>query len=113
MTLHSAAIINGHLILTRSTNIFKNERTDNNMKRIKYLTQAEVEKIAKYKIATIGSCLSPVKKIYGTITTNVYGNKYNTSEISIMTYTREFWLYWENEAKSKNVLIELYADKNI
>ena len=83
------------------------------MKRIKYLTPAEVEKKAKHKIAEIGSVFAPVKKIYGTITTNAYGKKYNTAEISIMAYTEEFWLYWEMKAKQEGAYLELYADKAI
>jgi len=82
------------------------------MKR-RYYTREEVEKIAKNKIATIGSCFAPVKKIYGTITTNSYGKKYNTSEVSIMAYTEEFWHYWEMVASQENALLELYADKAI
>lgn len=83
------------------------------MKRIKYLTQAEVEKRAKYHVATIGSSFAPTKRICGTITTNAYGNKLNTADVSIMTYTDEFWLYWERRAKRENALIEIYADRVI
>ena len=83
------------------------------MKCIKYLTQAEVEKRAKHQIASIGSCFSPVKKIYGTITTNTYGNKYTTTDVSIMAHTQDFWFYWEQRAKRENVFFELYADKAI
>mgnify|MGYP000844983567 FL=1 len=83
------------------------------MKRIKYLTQAGVEKRAKHQIASIGSCFAPVKKIYGTITTNPYGKKYNTADVSIMVYTQDFWFYWEQRAKRENVFFELYADKAI
>ena len=83
------------------------------MKRKKYLTQSEVEKIAKHKIASIGSCFAPTKKIYGTITQNAYGNKYNTTDVSIMAYTEDFWLYWENRARCENVFIELYAYRAI
>jgi rRNA processing protein Gar1 len=80
---------------------------------IKYLTQAEVNKRAKYKIAEIGSVFAPIKKVYGTITTNPYGNKYNTADVSIMAYTQDFWFYWEQRAKRENVFFELYADKAI
>jgi hypothetical protein len=83
------------------------------MKRIKYLTQAEVEKRAKYHVATIGSSLAPTKRICGTITTNAYGNKLNTVDVSIMTYTEDFWLYWERRAERENALIEIYADRAI
>ena len=80
---------------------------------IKYLTQAEVKKRPKYKIAEIGSVFAPIKKVYGTITTNVYGKKYNTTEVSIMLYTKEFWKYWEMKAKQENAYLELYADRAI
>ena len=83
------------------------------MKRIKYLTLAEVEKIAKHKIAELGSVFAPVKKIYGTITTNAYGRRYNTNEVSIMLYTKEFWKYWEMKAEQEGVYFELYADKAV
>jgi ribosomal protein L25 (general stress protein Ctc) len=83
------------------------------MKQIKYLTPAEVEKVAKHKIAEIGSVFAPIRKIHGTITTNVYGKRYNTAEVSIMLYTKEFWKYWEMKAKQENAYLELYADKAI
>ena len=83
------------------------------MKRIKYLTQADVEKRAKYFLAASGSCEAPVKKVYGTITTNAYGNKYNTADVSIMAYTEEFWFYWKQRAARENVYFELYADRKI
>lgn len=83
------------------------------MKRIKYLTQAEVEKRAIYKLATVGSCDAPVKRVYGTTTTNAYGYKYHTADVSIMVYTEEFWLYWERRAKREGVLFELYADRQL
>ena len=54
-----------------------------------------------------------VKSINGTITTNVYGKRYNTTEVSIMLYTKEFWKYWEMKAKQENAYLELYADKAI
>ncbi len=80
---------------------------------IKYLTQAEVKKRAKYKIAEIGSVFAPIKKVYGTITNNPYGQRYNTTEVSIMLYTKEFWKYWEMKAKQEGVYFELYADKAV
>ena len=83
------------------------------MKRIKYLTQAEVEKRAKHQIASIGSVFAPIKKVYGTITNNPYGKRYNTTEVSIMLYSEQFWHYWEQRAKRENVFFELYADKAI
>lgn len=83
------------------------------MGRIKYLTAEETEKRAKYKLACIGSCFAPARKVYGTITENTYGNRYNTKDVSIMTFTDEFWDYWEQRAKRENVFFELYADKNL
>jgi hypothetical protein len=80
---------------------------------IKYLTQAEVKKRAKYKIAEIGSVFAPIRKIHGTITTNVYGKRYNTTEVSIMLYSEQFWRYWEIKAKQEGVYFELYADKEV
>lgn len=80
---------------------------------IKYLTQAEVKKRAKYKIAEIGSVFAPIKKVYGTITNNSYGKRYNTTEVSIMLYSEQFWRYWETKAKQEGVYFELYADKEV
>jgi hypothetical protein len=83
------------------------------MKRIKYLTQEQVDKIATHFIAAFGSCHAPTKKICGTITQNEHGYKFNTSSVSIMLYTENFWIYWETEAKRQNAYIELYADKKL
>lgn len=83
------------------------------MKRIKYLTQAEVEERAKHKIATIGRGSSVVKKIYGTITTNPYGYRYNTQEVSMMVDGNDFTVYWNIRAKKENVTFELYADRAV
>lgn len=80
---------------------------------IKYLTQAEVKKRAKYKIAEIGSVFAPIEKVYGTITNNPYGKRYNTTEVSIMLYSEQFWHYWEIKAKQEGVYFELYADKEV
>ena len=78
---------------------------------IKYLTQAEVKKRAKYKIAEIGSVFAPIKKVYGTITNNPHGKRYNTADVSIMLYSEQFWRYWEIKAKEEGVYFELYANK--
>ena len=83
------------------------------MAKTKYLTASEVQKKAKHHIASIGSCYAPIKKIYGTLTTNQYGQRYNTQEVSIMILTENFWYYWSRIAKQENVFIELYADKPI
>ena len=83
------------------------------MKRVKYLTQAQVDKIAKHFIAASGSCSAPVKKICGTLTENEHGYKFNTSSVSIMLYTEDFWQYWAMQAKKEGVYIELYADKKV
>jgi hypothetical protein len=83
------------------------------MKKMKYLTQDQVEKIATHKIASIGSCSAPIKKVYGTITTNSVGQRYNTATVSIMLYTPDFWNYWATRAKQLNVFFELFADKEV
>lgn len=83
------------------------------MAKTKYLTASEVQKKAKHHIASMGSCFAPIKKIYGTLTTNQYGQRYNTQEVSIMILTENFWDYWNGIAKQENVFIELYADKPI
>ena len=80
---------------------------------MKYLTQTDVKKRAKYKIAEIGSVFAPIKKVYGTITNNPYGKRYNTTGVSIMLYTKQFWRYWEIKAKKEGLYFKLYADKDV
>ncbi len=73
----------------------------------------KTEERANYKIAEIGSVFAPIKKVYGTISKNPYGKRYNTKEVSIRLYSKQFWHYWEIKAKEERVYFELYANKEL